>query len=176
MSGKYEKEVFNHYNKWATSVSASVESDIDDYTGSGNGPMNRYLRGLDDGSEHIVKQAENINKAISNAPPPPPPELVWRGGDAKGDKDFVKKLGVGGIVRLSGIQSTSVSPSFAKGWGSADYILEIQPKSGAYVQKISSHKSEYEFLIPHDQSYKVMGITEVKLNGVKTKVLQLKML
>jgi len=176
---KYPAEVASKYNGWASSLPSAEYQSVHDYTGNEYSDINHAMR-KGELNSYAGKQGLRIQSALSKAPTPPPPELVWRGLNGGAAKALANEdIGVGGVIRLKGFQSTSINPDFAAGWhhgGQEVPLLEIKPKVGAYVQPISSHKNEREFLLPHDAKYVVKGIAHVKFKGHGTvKVMQLEM-
>jgi hypothetical protein len=66
-------------------------------------------------------------------------------------------------MKLEGFQSTSIDPRAASSKaGSKAVQMRIRPKNGAYIQKLSRMPDEFEFLIPHGQTFKVTGKTKGK--------------
>ena len=172
----YSNTVKDHYKTWMNSLGSDEQLAISGYTGSSYGQMNSYLRGQTGADMQLVKRIDSLQSTLMKAPTPPPPDLVWRACATKGSENFAGKLSTGSVIKMQGFQSTSIEPKFAADWKQTDYVFEIQPAKGAYVNPISSHKSEYEFILPHDASYEVIGRTEVFLGSTKRKVLQLRML
>jgi len=159
---------------WATTLSKQEKSAVQGYTGSSYHGINSEL--YKGGSIAPGSSAAKIQSALDKAPSPPPPDLVWRGVSNQGAKQLVGKLAVGDKLRMDGFQSTSIKPEFANSWGGGHVVFEIKPSKGAYVQPISHHHSEYEYLLPHGASYRVHGLATVKLHGTTKSVVQLEML
>lgn len=157
MGAKYPDDVDRHYAGWAKRLTRDEGDAIHGFTGSEYIDLNRELRaGADIAKDY---RASLIQAAIAKAPKPPPPELVWRG--VSGWPDEFKD---GDVRKFSGFQSTTISPLFAKGWNNR-YLLEIKPSRGAYINRISMHKTEYEYLLPHNAEYKIVGRRTVKFRG-----------
>jgi ADP-ribosyltransferase exoenzyme len=153
----YPNQVEAHYNGWKASLSSQEHHAIGSYTGNGYASMNKKLR--DEG--HFSPNAKALQNALERAPSPPPPDLVWRGLSSHGQfSSKLNALAVGDKIKMDGFQSTSINPSMPSGHG---VLLEIRPKAGAYVRPISSHKSEWEYLMPHGRNYTVKGISYVKI-------------
>jgi hypothetical protein len=115
-----------------------------------------------DSSEADVHAAA-ITSALKRAPKPPPPELVWRAISKLYEAVKKNNLAAGDVIRMDGFQSTSIKPTFARGWGKV--LFEIKPRSGAYVDPISNSSGEKEFLLPHGHKYRVRGVTTIKFVG-----------
>ncbi len=178
MGNNYPDQVDKAYTGWRKKSLTPDERDaIKHYTGSGSGSINSALR-TEGGMPfpHTQKNILNISSALDKAPHPPPPELVWRGCRVSAGK--LASLSAGDTIELKGFQSTSINPSTGQGWSGGTSVLEIKPAKGAYIRPISSHKGEYEYLLPHGMKYRVRGMTEVKFanHTHKTKVIQLEML
>ena len=176
MGTKYPKQMEKQGHEWASKLTYGEKDAISHYTGSGYQGINAVLRGTSEATEPMKDSINRMNSALAKSPTPPPPELVWRGLSGN-SKEFIKSLSSGDVVKMKGFQSTSISPNFAHNWGSGA-VFEIKPSKGAYVQTISFHKSEYEYLLPHGAEYKVHGVSYVKLGGSsqKVKVIQLEQL
>ncbi len=161
--------------KWANTLTADERGAIGSYTGAGYDALNSALRAGTAGTVH-TKKAQNIATALDKAPKPPPPELVWRGSNVTAA--FLQTLAAGDVVALKGFQSTSLNPTTAKSWSGGSTVLEIKPAKGGYVRPISSHKAEYEYLLPHGAKYTLRGVKKIFINDYnKTPitVLQLEM-
>lgn len=141
---------------------------LQEYTGSLYVYMNKYLQGRGNtqvfGTPAVKDGITHIERALKNAPKPPPPSLVYRGIEATPEEVFGMGITQGAEVQLLGFQSTSVSPNAAFG---GKIRLEIVPKRGAYLEELSFHKSEKEFLLPHGETYRVISIDRT---GYQTKV------
>lgn len=174
LSPKYESLMTAAGNKWENKLTFGERSHVKAYTGSAYSSINATLRKNPDFKPTSPSSSiAAIKSALAKADPAPPPDLVWRGIGGAHVATFVAGLGKGDVIRMDGFQSTSIKPSFAAAWGSGTTIFEIRPKIGAYVQGISSHKNEYEYLMPHGARYRVHGSAAVKLNGQKFNVVQL---
>ena len=159
MGTRYPTTVQRHYDDWLKTLTDNEIGSIRGYTGADYGDLNRYLRGggTFDGKDWNATASRRIQEGLLKAPSPPPPELVWRGVNRWPD-EFTD----GSVVRMKGFQSTTIKPEFAESWkGGA--LLEIKPKRGGYVRRLSQHEHEYEFLLPHDQEYRIIGRRRVKM-------------
>jgi hypothetical protein len=180
LGSNYPKVMLAHAtNLWGPKLTSEETAAISHYTGSGSTSINNYLRGKGSHSSQatIKTYSDRISSALAKAPTPPPPELVWRGMGYHGSDALANAVAPGDIIKLRGFQSASIDPEFASGWsGGSGVLFEIQPKAGAYVQHISNHKSEKEFIMPHDRQYVVHGVKHLSIGGSTRKVVQLGML
>jgi hypothetical protein len=157
--------------EWSGKLTSLEVSAIKNYTGSGYSEINAGLR---KGQTSLL--TSRIDSALAKAPTPPPPDLVWRGVSHAGVQNIISKLAAGDVITLKGFQSTSINPAFAHSWGGAKTLFEIRPARGAYVRLISSHKAEYEYLLPHGAKYTVRGVAKVPIQGGNhANVIQLEM-
>lgn len=163
---------------WQAGLTRDEEDTLRSYTQTSYGDVNRYLRGGEDVRD-AKAFADTITKALDKAKDIPPPAVVWRGlhTDKSTTHGVLAKLNPGDVIRLKGFQSTSVEPSFAKRWSGAasNLIMEIKPKSGAYLGGLTS-KNEGEYLLPHNAEYRVVGRKTVNFSRDKRDVIQLEML
>ena len=149
-------------SKWAKGLTAGELDAIRSYTGSGYSSLNEALH-KGELSAYLKSKAGRIDAALAKAPKPPPPELVWRG--SRLTSAYLETLSVGDVVGLKGFQSSTINPGTAKGWAGGGTVLEIKPSKGAYLRPISSHKSEYEYLLPHGAKYTLRGLKKVSTGG-----------
>jgi hypothetical protein len=170
LGSKYPQEVAAHARAWMDSLPELEREAIRYYSGAGYRDVNAELRANPTLARHS-RYVEAIKSAIRKAPAPPPPDLVWRGMRSLGP---FKDLEVGREVKLPGFQSTSIDPDFAKGWGT--YLLEVKPKAGGYIKPLSHHPHEWEYLLPHNATYRVVGRRKVWLNNEERTVVQVEML
>ncbi len=184
MGTQYPGQVRNAYDLWRRNLTYDEQRALESYSGSGYTSMNGYLRqkpGYERVDETVQQKLFRMHSAMDKAKAahtPPPPELVWRGSSSTGAREFASKLASGDVIQLNGFQSTSIDPNFAKSWGGGGVIFEIKPTAGAYIQPISTHPSEYEFLLPHAKQYRVVGTARVDFGykGGQQTVVQLEML
>ena len=192
-SHKLEGELRTRYDSWldvskygrATDRMAAGRQGqfaaLRSYTAGGYSVMNRGLRQFSKATglhkPHWTRSSKALQELLLDAPAPPKDLVVWRGTDIIGrvvdrkggkfGKEAVRREGIrdGDIIELDGFQSTAVRPE--KAWVEAgdDYktMLEIHPTCGAYVDAISRHKGEKEFLIPHGAQYRVAGVKKLKV-------------
>lgn len=156
-------KIDNNFKRWLDKVTDDEEKAVRVYTGAYYRAMNGYLRGLEsfDGEElQIVKEMNRLCKsALDKADSP---ELIVRrgsnteslngmlGSDFKFNgltlKDDVEKL-KGKVAGDKGFLSTT---PFVRGGfgGDVNYIIKVPEGSkGVYVDEISKHKGEKEFLL-----------------------------
>lgn len=177
LGNNYPKQLQEVGSKWVRKLTDDEREAVMSYTGSGYS-INKSL--WHDAALNSFKQqmTKNITSAIEKASSPPPPELVWRGVNVSPQErnEFLSRISSGDVIKLKGFQSTSINPSFAAGWAHTGLKFEIKPAKGAYVQSISAHKNEYEYILPHDAKYAIKGVKEVKLDGKTHQVVQLEQL
>lgn len=169
MGARYPTTVEAHsFKPWRSQLTNAEQRAIVEYTGSEYQTINGYLRNKLEpqfyGHETISQASEKaqlIQSALNKANRPPPPELVWRG--SRGGKEWASKLAKDDVIRLDGFQSTSINPGFAANWGESGAVFEIKPARGAYIQPMSNHPSEYEYLLPHGAQYRVVGTSRVRM-------------
>ncbi len=121
------------------------------YTSSAYHTQNSRLRAFPqvvEGTDKAMQDALTSGMAHRGVP-----ELVWRSIS----EDAGRLIGFkpGAVVQMNGFQSTSLDPGFATNWSSV--VLEIKPARGLYVRELSHHSSEYEYLLPHAQRYRVIA-------------------
>jgi hypothetical protein len=157
------------YVPWKKSLTKEESNAITRYTSGGSIHVNTYLRELDNPDispearssifEH--DRAALLSAALAKAPPVPDDLIVWRGA-FPGAMDGVK---TGDTIRLPGFQSASIDPWLAQRWQKAAPItFEIRPTTGVYIEALSKHKGEFEFLMPHDAQYRVIGTKDVEIS------------
>lgn len=86
---------------------------------------------------------------------------------------------LGQSIKDAGFASTSVSESFSSSWGGGGLLLAIEaPKgtAGAFVQAISRHKSELEWLLPPGANFVVQRAEWVMRNGRRQLKLTVKLI
>lgn len=143
----------DHYAEWIKTLTPAERDAVVAYTGSGYRKINQILwedPQLRNVTPLMRRRINNAQSALRKAPAPPN-TVVWR---RTSHGEFIE----GQVVQLNGFQSSSINYNT---W-SGRYLLEIKPSCGAYVDPISRHKGEKEFLIPHGQQFKVVGRKMVK--------------
>lgn len=170
---------------YANSTSEQRKS-LKAYTGSYYATINAKLwecpQTLDCLSGEQKKHLHNMQAVIDAAGPMPKPTVVYRGIN-HGAEELLKQSkeaigSYGTTMVLNGVTSTSVSPTFAAGWGGT-LMLEISARHGAYVGKndyktLSSHAGEHEMILKHDTEYRPLRVLEnVTVGGKKVTVIQM---
>jgi hypothetical protein len=163
--------------RYGTTAQKLIMQSVRGYTGGGYTRMNETLRRL---VPRWTPSTRRLQKFLVEAPPPPPDLVVWRGTntigtivESKGKKYYkpgtgppgAKRQGLrggngvaeGDVLQLDGFQSTAIHPEKAWSHGQKT-MLEIHPTCGAYVDVVSSNSGEKEFIIPHGQLFRVIGI------------------
>jgi hypothetical protein len=75
---------------------------------------------------------------------------------------------------MKGFVSTSIRPGTAASFGGSSVRLEIASRKGVYLEAISQHDQEKEYLMDHDSRFRVAGIKELEYSdGSKLKTIQL---
>lgn len=191
-------DVEKRYDSWVASLTREEIGAIDLYTSEseygskGNGVMNAVLRGYYDARAKVdpefarvkseAEQQSNVLLAALGKATAPPPEFVWRGVSSDVEK-IISDLTPGTEVRLLGFQSATLDPRTASKFGGT--LLEIRPVRGAYISgenlagkfSVGEHSpGETEFLMPHNEVYKVLGVKNAIFSGVSKRVIQLEML
>ena len=148
---------------------ANEKQGLKHYTGGSYTPMNRYLRGQ---TSHVsITDRDAINGAMAGMRPVTEPFLVRRGAgyssfnvgsagkygfDATDHAKF-KDL-IGKTVQEDGFLSTSVGGEGAFG-GSVKIEVEIPVGThGAYVDHISYHQGEREFIVAPGTKFQVLRV------------------
>lgn len=176
----YEKDHFkNDSLKWQSKMNKDELNAVQLYTGHSYREINKYLRnglmgsGKDEHMEQIIRNAFNgLNKfelkegimvyrkssssllsdlGVSYS------EGLW-GVNQADLKSFVDKINtrIGSVVQDKGFTSTSTRKDV---WaGDVHYEIRVPAgTSGAYVEHVSVHQSEKEFILNHGTYYKVTG-------------------
>jgi hypothetical protein len=170
----------SHMEKVQKSLSPPETAAVKQYTGSHYSTLNTAARKCPQTLDCLGKykaDMDHVEKAIAAAGKMDPPITVWRkisisGNDLKHLLEVCEYAAESGkTFRMPGIKSCSTSTS---GW-SGNLTFEIRAKTGLSVQKISSHKSEQEFIQGHNTGYRVKGIKEVPFSGMggKQRIIQL---
>jgi len=153
------------YVAWKKSLTPNERYEIQRYVSGGYTHVNEMLRS-DKPDEMLFardyqQRAADITSALAKAPAPPDDLIVYRGIVP----DVVKDVKLGDTVALPGFQSGSIDPWLAQRFNhEATTLLEIKPTQGAYIEPLSKHKGEFEFLMPHNAQYNVVGNREVTIN------------
>lgn len=165
----YPQEIEDTYKEWADTLTEDEKTSIRYYTDDASDEINERLR---ENPTKVEGLARDIQDALENAPEPPPPQLVWRGLSRNAEETF-RGLSVGDVVQLNGFQSSTINPLAMAPYDNT--VLEILPKSGGYIEQLSDHPYEFEFLLPHGRQYRIRGEKMLDLQGKRQRVIQLEM-
>ena len=176
-----ETDKFFGTPEWIDSLTPGEKSAVTWYTGSAYSSLNHNLRTGDDLSEcsdYQKSQIEKMDKAIAKAELKEPITL-YRGsstdllGGAKTVED-IQKL-VGATVKDKAYVSASVSKngSFSHQPIAYKIIVPAGKGRGAYVGNISNVKSEAEYLMKRNATYKITGVTYSKKLGKPVVTMQM---
>lgn len=132
--------------------------------------LNKKLR---DGVALNKKEQAAYNKLqrAANSGSLPPGLVVYRGIDFSDEPlsrtgmiDRAKQALRDGVpLSMPGINSTSVDVNVAARWSNprkSAVVLEIRPKTGIYIGRVSEESREFEVLMPDGKGYQVLGIRE----------------
>lgn len=164
-ANKTDKELFKLYKP--NMFDEEELNALEQYTGDGYGPINRYLyKGHDEGT--TPEQDDNINQLISaidsafEETQTPFPYTVYSGLSSRYSADKFQK---GGEYIFRGYVSTSLDFNTAIG-GFADVgdsdqpvVLQIELKKGQkaiYLDSLSANSGERESLLPRGSKIKVL--------------------
>ncbi|HVJ72043.1 MAG TPA: ADP-ribosyltransferase [Sphingomicrobium sp.] len=121
----------------------------------------------------LAKTGAEVENAMADAPKIKQPVTVYRGLRGVKVEDFVK----GDQVTLNGFQSTSFDPKvaaafmgsktggFARGDDLDGILLKIDAKYGIAFGHAHSIEGEMEMLLPHGDTYQILGIGRVRHQG-----------
>lgn len=158
-----DNEAKNQYKSWANNLTSEEKAGISLYTGSYYNALNSgFRKGIFE--SHQLNTIHGIDSALAKAMPIKEPTLLYRkvGSEAKD----LGKLKAGDVYVERGYVSTSIS----KGVWSGTYKMNIlcpPGAKGAYIQSISGHKAEKEFLMPRDTMFKVHRVRDEEGTGGK---------
>ncbi len=139
-------------NSWKNKLTATHKSAIQSYTGMGYSEINDALRKGTKLDDHLEKKVKALDEALKPPPGAPFDMTVHRGLILP--KDVLDKLQVGKVWGDNAYMSTSVGHGFS---GSVKLHIAVPKGSGgAYVQTISNHKGEKEWLLPRHTLLKVI--------------------
>lgn len=171
---KAKRSLNAQFKKWYGGLSSSEIDGVVTYTGSAYYDMNNYLRGIDTSVSTYIKDAiDNCRAALAKA------ELkesivVGRGSN---DRSIAGMLGteyhsdvtwyvknkdkfIDGLAKDNGFLSTT---PYEGGGFSGEVVYRINVPKGAhgvYVDSISRHKGEKEFLLQAGSTFRVVDIQE----------------
>ena len=73
------------------------------------------------------------------------------------------------VVRMDGFNSTSTDPGRYSSYGKSDVLMEIRPKRGAYIDRLSATPGEQEFLMRDGIQLRFIAKKDVELPGGRTR-------
>lgn len=144
------------HGAWTSSQRSSMRT----YSGSAYGGINRCLRKI---AGCTAAQKQHGKMVTSAMRPTPQNVTVFRGTGFKefGVSSFDELEALVGTTRTDpGIISTSIQPGSAFGGQVAIQIDVPAGSPGAYIQSISQHPSEQEFLLPPGTKFRVIEVTQ----------------
>lgn len=149
----------NHqYESWRQSLTPGERSAIHSYTGQSYGQINTGFR-QNQFSSAMLNKIHSIDSGLAKAAPVKEDMLIYRKvGDSS--NSIYNKCKAGDVIVERGYVSTSIS---RHGW-SGNTVVNIKVPAGAkgaYVQAISSHKNEKEFIMPRDTMFHVVRVRTV---------------
>ena len=164
---------------WLQKITEEEERGVRIYTGGTYQSMNAYLRGLktaEDVGQRIVKYVDWCASALEKANTPR--DMIVRRGD---NYNMLKDLGVdfskgnlenikGSLVESKAFLSTSPDPrgGFDK---DIEYVIKIPKGSqGMYVDSISQHEGEKEFLLNRGGKFIVEDVEYYSDNKTPKKI------
>lgn len=134
-------------NAWYKSLTSTQQKAVKSYTGSGYRTINSSLRGGKAGSptaNALSDALEEIQHSFT----------VFRGTHISMD-EFVK----GEQWSDQGFMSTAITPGSA--WSGVKFEIRLSPGvRGAYVDPVSSHRGEMEFIIDKGTQFRVLEVDE----------------
>lgn len=169
-----KRSLNEQFNKWYKGLSSSEIDGVVTYTGSAYYDMNNYLRGIDTSvSTHIKDAIDNCRAALAKAKLEES-IVVGRGSNYKsiagmlGTEDHSdvtwyaknKDKFIDNSVKDNGFLSTT---PYEGGGFSGEVVYRINVPKGAhgvYVDSISRHKGEQEFLLQAGSTFRVVDIQE----------------
>lgn len=175
MKDNNPRALYDDSANWEKVLSDSETESLQDYSANSE-EINQALWNK---TGEMASVVANITSAIDKAPAPPPPVLIWRGvsASAAASQKFLSSISNGDVLQLSGFQSTSINPRSVGKWaGKGGVVFEIKPSKGAYLESVSWHKGEFEFLLPCNDKYAVRGVKDIKVGGKTRTVVQLEQL
>lgn len=148
-------------SKWHKKMTEHEKNAVEYYTGSGYGPINDMLRGVDTINPALVEKVKQIDNALNKLPDNTKTMSLRRG--VYGNVLSLIKKAPNGIFVDQGY--TSTSPCSKGGFnGTVDLEIIVPPGMGkmAWVDDISTHKGELELILPRGARYMVCDIDEGK--------------
>ena len=169
---KMRKMLNAQFDKWLNEVTPDEKQGVVTYTGSAYTDMNRHLRGIEPTTSRYTLQAIKDCKAALNKAHTDEAIVVGRGsygdslagmlgvrypGDVQWFVDNKESL-IGGLAQDKGFLSTT---PYEGGGFSGEVIYRINVPKGAhgvYVDSISLHQGEKEFLLQAGSKFRVVDI------------------
>lgn len=141
------------YDKWAKGITSDEREAVKSYTASNYIPMNDYLRGIKPDRPASADAFPALDRALEKGAPLED-LTVYRGFRLEKYKEDPAALPVNSIedfrpgMILTDKGYTSTSPNIDKAWGGVKVEIRVKKGTpGAYVDKVSSHRGEQEFLL-----------------------------
>jgi TP901 family phage tail tape measure protein len=158
----------NSPSDWAHTLSDDEYAALLRYTGGGYREINGSLRGQRPFRPFVLRQARALQSLLLRTSLPTDIHL-WRGisqGELRKHReaglDLTDPSVAGRFVTLPGFLSTSTDPNiadaFAKRRGRVLRVLGERGDPGAPLGSWSKHPEEKEVLLPHGQTYKILGV------------------
>lgn len=168
-----EASMLAEFSGWKASLSKDQVSAFAAYTNGAYTSINNALRGKTEGDAYTKTQIKNLKASFNHALSKN--VTVYRGTGTTDAATLKSMTTVGAVFKDKGAFSTSLSRSFANSWASSKtnpvvFTVRLPKgyKGSAYVQSISTHKSEKELLIKPGQNWKV--VKQLKSLGTYGKV------
>ena len=162
-----------HYKEWRENLSPPEKAAVKSYTGSGYRKLNQYLRGASPGPPDNAGIVPDLDRALE-AKPVPHDLIVYRGtylGDVLKGTGLSSRDQLKPGMDLPDAGYTSTSPVFGSAWSGEKFEIRVAKGTpGAWVDPISTHKGEKEFLLGRDVD--TFRIVEVKLDRIVVEALQ----
>lgn len=145
---------------------------IDAYTYRGHIDMNQYMRNGKKVSKDIIKDTENLEKAIDKMPPLPKDTVLYRAVDLKSlgidPMDLTEDMTtdafqylVGTPIIDKGFMSTTVNPDMRTvKFASARLNIEAPAGTqGIYLESVTQVKTEMEYLLAPRTRLEIYSVT-----------------
>lgn len=161
---------------YVSSLPGATRASLQRYANNGTyQEINAYKRGvlesipenqrISASASEVAAWADDVARAIAEAPRLPKPTLVYRGVSKAPGFDPEALLRSGGKVRLDGFQSATTNPATAQYFiegkeGAA--MFEIVTSEGVYLEPFSKIA---ELVLPHGRSYRVVDKKIVKMHN-----------
>lgn len=140
---------------WVANFQPTHFRAIANYVGSGYASLNSALRHGTPASD--IKYCDRLDMALAMGKTDRN-MLIWRAGS----KSFDITMPIGSTFTDAAFGSHTIKKSMAESWGGGNKaIFEVRVPAGskgAYVQYQSPHKTEYEFLLPRNCTYRIVKI------------------